>query len=39
MGKFREELIESLKQAAERAKGGKVRGMRVIPALAEADSF
>lgn len=29
MGKFGEELIESLKQAAEDAKGGKVRGMRV----------
>ena len=29
MGKFGEELIESLKQAAEHAKGNKVRGMRV----------
>lgn len=28
MGKFGEELIESLKQATEHAKGGKVRGMR-----------
>ena len=28
MGKFAEELIESLKQAAEHAKGNKVRGMR-----------
>ena len=31
MGKFADELIESLKQAAEHAKGGKVRGMRVTP--------
>ncbi len=29
MGRFGEELIESLKQAAEHARGGKVRGMRV----------
>ncbi len=29
MGKFGEELIVSLKQAAEHARGGKVRGMRV----------
>lgn len=28
MGKFGEELIESLRQAAEHAKGNKVRGMR-----------
>lgn len=28
MGKFGKELIESLKQAAEHAKGNKVRGMR-----------
>jgi len=29
MSKFGEELIKSLKQAAEHARGGKVRGMRV----------
>ena len=29
MGKFGEELIESLKQAAEHARGNEVRGMRV----------
>jgi len=29
MRKFGEELIKSLKQAAEHARGGKVRGMRV----------
>ena len=29
MGRFGEELIESLKQSAKHAKGGKVRGMRV----------
>ena len=28
MGKFGEELLESLRQAAEHAKGNKVRGMR-----------
>ena len=29
MAKFGKELIESLKQAAEHARGGKVRGMRL----------
>jgi putative transcriptional regulator len=29
MSKFGDELIESLKQAAEHAKGGKVHGMRL----------
>jgi putative transcriptional regulator len=29
MSKFGSELIESLKEAAEHARGGKVRGMRV----------
>jgi putative transcriptional regulator len=29
MGKFGRELIESLKQAAEHARGGKVHGMRL----------
>ncbi len=29
MGKFGKELIESMRQAAQHAEGGKVRGMRV----------